>query len=169
MNNIFATKSTSSCRIKGVLDERGKIVNDQKCEGNLTKKIFVSIADKLLKERKDVDDVKNNEYLSDSVKNYFVCNEICDSEIQNYIKTMNTIKSVRSDVPSICFVKFSAKIISPYLSKLYKKCVKYGVFPELLKFAEVIPIYKSGFKNEINKYRPHSLLSPFSKNLVLSV
>ena len=43
---------------------------------------------------------------------------------------MNPNKSERSDVPSIRFVKLSAKIISPYLLKLYKKCVEYGVFPE---------------------------------------
>ena len=58
-----------------------------------------NIADNLLKERKDVVDVKNDEYFSDSVKNDFVF-----SEIINYIKTMNPNKSVLSDVPSICFV-----------------------------------------------------------------
>ena len=83
--------------------------------------------------------------LSDSVKNDFVFNEIViDSEILNYIKILNPNKSVRSDVSNIRFVKLSAKIISHYLSNLYNRCVEYGVFPELLKFAEVIPIYKSG-------------------------
>ena len=62
---------------------------------------------------------------------------------------MNPNKSVRSNVPSIHFVKLSAKIISPYLSKLYKKSVKYGVFPESLKYAEVVPIYKNGKKNDV--------------------
>ena len=163
VNDIVSTKSTSTCRINGVLDECSKIVNDPKCIGNLMNKNFVNIADNLLKERKDVVDLRNDEYLFDSIKNDFVFNEISDSEVENYIKNMNPNKSVRSDVPSIRFVKLSAKIISPYLSKLYNKCVEYGVFPESLKFAEVIPIYKSGKKNNINNYRPISLLSPFSK------
>ena len=68
MNNIVSTKSTSSCKIKGVLDECGKIVNDPKCVGNLMKNNYVNIADNLLKERKDVVDVKNDEYFSNSVK-----------------------------------------------------------------------------------------------------
>ena len=50
---------------------------------------------------------------------------------------MNPNKSVRSDIPSIHCVKLSGKINSPYLSKLYNKCVKYSVFLELLKFAKV--------------------------------
>ena len=59
---------------------------------------------------------------------------------------MNPNKSVRSDVPSIRFVKLSAKIISPYLSMLYNSCVEYGVFPNSLKHAKVVPIYKNGKK-----------------------
>ena len=70
--------------------------------------------------KKIVVDVKNDKYLSDSVKNYFVFNKISDSEVLNYIKTMNPNKSMRSDVSSIRFVKLSSKIISPNLSKLYK-------------------------------------------------
>ena len=72
------------------------------------------------------------------MKNYFLFTEICDIKIQNYIKTMNPNKSVCPDGPNIRFLKLSAKTISLYLSKLYNKCVKYGVF------LEVIPIYKSG-------------------------
>ena len=53
---------------------------------------------------------------------------------------------MHSDVPSIRFVKLSAKIVSPYLSILYNKCVEYGMSPGPLKFAEVIPIYKSSIK-----------------------
>ena len=53
---------------------------------------------------------------------------------------------MHSDVPSIRFVKLSAKTVSPYLSNLYNKCVEYGMFPGPLKFAEVIPIYKSSIK-----------------------
>ena len=62
---------------------------------------------------------------------------------------MNPNNSVRSEVPSICFVKLTAKIISLYFSKLYNKCVECGVFPETFKHAEVVPIYKNGKKNDV--------------------
>ena len=45
-------------------------------------KNFVNIAHKFLKEKKkDVDNVQNDEYLSNLIKNNFVFTEISDSEI----------------------------------------------------------------------------------------
>ena len=38
-----------------------------------------------------------------------------------------------------------------------------GVFPNILKIAEVIPIFKSGKKRLIENYKPISLLPVFSK------
>ena len=38
-----------------------------------------------------------------------------------------------------------------------------GIFPDAMKIAKVIPIYKTGAKDELNNYRPISLLLQFSK------
>ena len=66
-------------------------------------KNFVSIADDLIKKRTHVA-CDYDEFSIGSVKNGFVFKNISAREIENYIKTMNPNKSVRSDVPSICFV-----------------------------------------------------------------
>ena len=131
--------------MNGVLDESGTIVSDLKRITDLMNKNFVNIAEKLLNERKDAF-CNNLEFCFSSVCNDFVFKEFTISEIEMYIKSMKPNKSVRSDVPSIRFVKLSSKLIAPYLCELFNKCVEYGVFPELLKYAEVVPIYKSGEK-----------------------
>ena len=41
--------------------------------------------------------------------------------------------------------------------------IKLGIFPEELKLAKVIPIYKSDYKQLIQNYRPISVISYFSK------
>ena len=38
-----------------------------------------------------------------------------------------------------------------------------GIFPEAIKIAKVVPIHKSGSSQEVNTFRPISLLSVFSK------
>ena len=38
-----------------------------------------------------------------------------------------------------------------------------GCFPDILKIAEIIPVYKAGAKNICSNYRPISIINPFSK------
>ena len=38
-----------------------------------------------------------------------------------------------------------------------------GIFPQRLRIAKVIPIFKSGDESQFNNYRPISVLSQFSK------
>ena len=76
---------------------------------------------------------------------------------------MNKNKSSRSDILNIQFIKLSVNIIAPVITNIFNHCILKGVIPESLKIAEVIPIFKSGSKSDINNYRPISLLSPFSK------
>jgi len=38
-----------------------------------------------------------------------------------------------------------------------------GIFPDSLKIAKIIPIYKSGDSKSLTNYRPISILSVFSK------
>src|SRR6267154_1309595 len=55
-------------------------------------------------------------------------------------------------------------IISP-LCHIFNQSLTNGVFPEALKTAKVIPIYKKGDHSSLGNYRPISLLSIFSKIL----
>ena len=43
--------------------------------------------------------------------------------------------------------------------------LKSGIFPEKMKIAKVLPLYKAGEKTDVNNYRPISLLPLFSKIL----
>ena len=84
-------------------------------------------------------------------------------EIAQLIENLNDKKTVRSNGVEIKFIKYCKSIISPVISGLFNLCVNKGVFPNCLKIAEIIPIYKKGDINEATNYRPIALLSQFNK------
>ena len=69
-----------------------------------------------------------------------------------------------SNIP-IKLLKISAPIIVPHLVSIFNLSFKTGIFPDLMKLAKVVPIFKAGSKLLVTNYRPISLLSVFSKIL----
>ena len=76
---------------------------------------------------------------------------------------MDQKKSNSSVSPKTKFLKIAVDVISPILAIIFNHCVMEGIFPDQLKKAEVVPIFKSGQKSLASNYRPISLLSPFAK------
>ena len=60
-------------------------------------------------------------------------------------------------------IKEFGTFFAEFLSKNFNSCLETGSFPDDLKFAEVVPIYKKNNKKDKSNYRPISLLSNISK------
>ena len=54
-------------------------------------------------------------------------------------------------------------IIAPSLSKLINASINDEKYPHCLKISKMVPIFKSGNKEECTNYRPITLLSSFNK------
>ena len=63
--------------------------------------------------------------------------------------------------PSV--VKECIHFIVDALCDILYKSFSFGVFPDSLKLAKIIPIYKKNEKENIQNYRPIAFLSIFSK------
>ena len=60
-------------------------------------------------------------------------------------------------------LKLSYDIISPSITFLINKSLSLGIFPNVWKTANIIPIHKTGPKEDVNNYRPISILPTVSK------
>ena len=61
-------------------------------------------------------------------------------------------------------MKWSSVLLTPILTKLINKCFLGGIYPDRLKLARVIPIFKGGgSKNESSLYRPISILTQINR------
>ena len=80
-------------------------------------------------------------------------------------KIINKLKECAcgwDSIPAI-IIKDNKAILKPILSHIINNSLLHGIFPSELKIANVIPIFKSASIEEINNYRPVSLLTIFSK------
>ena len=68
------------------------------------------------------------------------------------------------EIPSKLLKCFNENVLFA-LSHIFNLSFKQGKFIECFKIAKVIPIHKSGTKNDINNYKPISLLSSLSTPL----
>lgn len=91
--------------------------------------------------------------------------QITVDEIRNIITSLKPNVSSGDEVISTNTIKQLSEEITFPLTHLINLSITKSIFPMSLKEATVIPIYKQGSKNDINNYRPISLLSTFSKIL----
>ena len=81
------------------------------------------------------------------------------------IQHLNPSKSSEFDRISPKFIRVAAVILAPVLERLFNAGFECGFFPNTLKIAEVILVFKTGDETKLTNYRPMSLLSCFSKIL----
>ena len=81
------------------------------------------------------------------------------------VKSLNETRSVGSDGISLKFVKDALYIIVFYLTFIINTSIATGVFPHAWKKAHVIPLFKKGDFNDVNNFRPISILPVLSKIL----
>ena len=81
------------------------------------------------------------------------------------IKRLKQNKSPGHDLIGSKVIKLCSEIFASNLSKIYNWGIENGTYPEELKIAKVIALYKKGVKYDPYNYRPISLLSLFDKIL----
>ena len=88
-----------------------------------------------------------------------------EHEIQAIIQKLKNKKSSGIDEISNVTAKICAESIVTPITDICNASLVSGTFPECYKIAKVKPILKKGNTHNIEKYRPISLLSTFSKIL----
>jgi hypothetical protein len=101
----------------------------------------------------------------------FTCNtslsdiNITENEVTDILQSLDPNKSVGPDGINPRLLKICSKQLSPSLTKLINMSIQKGIFPDCWKVANIVPLFKNGCQNNVNNYRPVSLLSCISKVL----
>ena len=92
---------------------------------------------------------------------------VCPTTYHEIISLISAIKLNKAeghdDIPPY-FLKIAAEIIAIPLAMILNLRMQLGIFPNKLKIAEVLPVYKSGATEHVTNYSPISLLTSYLKN-----
>ena len=88
-----------------------------------------------------------------------------DKEVSDIIRSFNSTKATGPNSIHPKLFDSVSHALTPILTKLINKSLTDGIFPNLLKSANVCPIFKKGNADECGNYRPISLLSNIGKIL----
>ena len=90
---------------------------------------------------------------------------IYKEEIKNIILSLNPRKAGGPDNMKIELIQRCLDELIEPLMIIYELSFKIGEVPNKMKIAKVVPIHKKGKMDQVNNYRPISLLSVFGKIL----
>ena len=101
-------------------------------------------------------------WLTEMIKLCFL-SPVNENEVMNTIQKCKNKMSEDSDNITMKFLKDVFQYILKPFTRICNLSFRDGIFPDKMKLAKVIPLFKSGDKGSFNNYRPVSLLSQFSK------
>ena len=90
---------------------------------------------------------------------------ITEEELIDVVNKHKSKKSSDCNRSSMKMIKKVINLIRKPLTNIFNKSFNSGIFPEEMKIAKVIPVFKTGKKTILSNHRPISVLSQFSKIL----
>ena len=87
----------------------------------------------------------------------------CVNAVYKKSKATNERKTAGLDKIHCKLLKIAAEIIAPSLTQIFDKTISSSIFPTHWKLARVTPIFKKGKKDEVDNYRPTSVISAVAK------
>ena len=144
------------------LNEDGLIITDQRRVASSFNRFFTNVADNLLSDIGETNS-KYQDYLKNPNEHSIFLREVDFGEVYKIVTDLDITKS--GDIYGISprFLQLGASEMSKNLTAIFNKSLSLGKFPEKLKIAQVIPIFKSGSRQDPGNYRPISLLPIIGK------
>ena len=146
------------------LNDINGINSDQKKVAATFNKYFTNVAHELVSKLGNPN-TKYQDYLKNPNEHSMFLNEVEPGEVRKILLSLDVSKS--GDICGITpfLMKSGCEQLYETLTYLYNRTFHEGIFPKVLKFANVIPIHKSDSKFITSNYRPISLLTILGKCL----
>ena len=143
----------------------GEEISDNSSISNKFNNHFVNIGPSLANKIPQNQNVSYHRYLTSNISSVFELKHINEQQVLKIIDGLKSKSSSGIDNISNQLLKQIKHEIVPALTIIINKCLKSGIFPDKLKIAKVLPIYKKKEEYLLDNYRPISVLPSLSKVL----
>ena len=179
INNILKRGKTAISPTSIKLD--GKDIHDSNDIAEAFKHYFSTITDKFIPKTRpdgghfDTLKMKIDGGHFDTLKKFiherlpedaqFKISPISEPFVRNYLRNLNSKTASGIDNLSARILSYAAPIIAPVITRIINLSITTSTVPKRWKCARVTPLFKGGISNEMNCYRPISILPLLSKVL----
>ena len=166
IKSILARKSNNSKPISSIKDpdDNNSISSNPNRIANILNKHFASVGPKLANKLPSVQrnyfDFLNR---SNSPDTSFAFNLVTPSEVKQEISRIPKNKPHGLYSCPTQILKCSSNAISNTLAEIINLSISTGVYPNKLKMAKIVPIFKTDDNTDSSSYRPISPLSSFNR------
>ena len=164
MKNIFPGDKEKITTPKSIKTDDGKTVIDQPTIARSFNEFFTGAVSRLLQTAglsTSVRPFSSGKFTSER----FILQPISEEFILKQLRDLKVKKATGLDGIPARFLKDSAAVIAPTVTFLVNLSLSTGSVPDEWKKARVVPLYKSGGRENMDNYRPISILPVLSKIL----
>lgn len=161
-----ASKNKDENNMLGIrIDDR--LVLDETELAECFNDFFINIASKIKEPIVDSDFSKLKNHIESKIPEnvLFELPEIDETFVFKFLSSLDISKATGLDGIGPRLLKLSSPVITKSITFVVRQSLLTGKFPSLWKQAKVNPLHKGGAKEEINNYRPISILPTLSKLL----
>ena len=138
-------------------------ISDKKNISEKFNTFFTNIGPKLSNEIPAPQGISYKTFLKQKISCAFNFNLVEVKDIINTINKLAPKSSCGYDNISTKLLKQLSPIVSPFITVIINQSLCTGIFPDKLKIAKVLPLFKKGNIHLFDNYRPISLLPSISK------
>ena len=151
LEKILNSKKIKHSKI-GSLYTNGSTQTEPQTISETFNNFFSEIGEKLAKTFPNENNSEYKDFLGNSTNHSMYLFNTTLAEVLDTIKSLKNTKSTGYDDFSTKFIKLSATLIAPELVKIFNLAINKGIYPDNLKIAKVIPIFKKGDQTSVNNY-----------------
>ena len=145
LGGILNQKKGKTLDISSIISNN-RMINDKKEIAKHMNNFFCSIGENLANQHTNANEDEHEHFLNAPMQQSMYMFKVSNKEVRNQINDLDSKKTSGHDGFTAKFLKLSQPLIEKPLTDIFNLSISTGKYPQNLKIAKCIPIYKKGKK-----------------------